>query len=219
MGAPTTSNATTTTTHPSTPSPSPSLLNMDAPSNKKSQPYIASPYSWLTADEEVDASPAAPAEASDEKMDPSAATTSNAATTTTTTHPLFISPYPWWTLEEKMDASAATTSNAATTTTTTHPLFISPYPWWTLEEKMDASAAAPSLTSDEKMVAHAATTSNTATTTATHLLSTSPELLQQILITHTTTQTHQVDLRRLVELIGSIFKDAAPASEALRSPS
>ncbi|XVE90555.1 hypothetical protein DITRI_Ditri20bG0087100 [Diplodiscus trichospermus] len=123
---------------------------------------------------------------------------------------------PSGTSDKKMDANAAAPVKAAAAPV---KAAAAPYPWWTPEEKMDASAAAPSLTSDEKMVAHAATTSNTATTTATHLLSTSPGLLQQILKTHTTTQTHQVDLRRLVELIDSIFKDAAPASEALRSPS
>ncbi|XVE90556.1 hypothetical protein DITRI_Ditri20bG0087200 [Diplodiscus trichospermus] len=56
-----------------------------------------------------------------------------------------------------------------------------------------------------------ASTFNTTTTTAT--LSISQEMLHQILLTHTSTQTHQVDLHHLVKLIHSIFQNAAAASK------
>ena len=55
----------------------------------------------------------------------------------------------------------------------------------------------------------AATTSYTTTT---HLLSISQELSQQILITHNSLQTHQIDLQHLVKLIDSIFQNAAAAA-------
>ncbi|XWS58826.1 hypothetical protein CRYUN_Cryun08bG0067200 [Craigia yunnanensis] len=58
----------------------------------------------------------------------------------------------------------------------------------------------------------AASTSYT-TTTTTHLLSISQELSKQILITHNSLQTHQIDLQHLVQLINSIFQNAAAASK------
>ncbi|XVF56445.1 hypothetical protein PTKIN_Ptkin06aG0121100 [Pterospermum kingtungense] len=50
-------------------------------------------------------------------------------------------------------------------------------------------------------------------THTTHLLSISQELSQQILRTHNSLQTHQVDLQHLVKLIDTIFQNAAAASK------
>ncbi|XWS65138.1 hypothetical protein CRYUN_Cryun05aG0065400 [Craigia yunnanensis] len=61
----------------------------------------------------------------------------------------------------------------------------------------------------------AASTSNATTAAAANTLSISPELLQQILATHTYLQTHQVDLQHLVKLIEGIFQNAVAASKGI----